>query len=227
MMKRFPASACLATCLWLAAASAGAIDWPDVPVPAGARGETVSSHMVYNGMSMRASRFSVGQPVEDVKAFYRQSWNGKIVDSPLGAQKSVLGHLHENRYYITVELTATGKSTQGQIGVMLLPDKDLPADAVGKGFERMPRTDVAEDIVHMDTERKVRTLSMVNDYSPFQNEQFYTRRLTSQGYYKEAGADACMAMSAICHTRYTRKNDRITVTAMRESAGTYIVAVVE
>lgn len=224
-MKRRLATACIIATLSMAA-PAVAIDWPDVPVPAGATGETVSSHMVYNGMSMRASRFTVNQSVDDVKAFYRKRWENKVVDSPLGPHKSVLGHLYQNRYYITVELAATGASTQGQIGVMLLPDKDLPEDGVGKGFERLPRTDVAEDIVHMDTERKVRTLSMVNDYSPFQNEQFYTRRLTAQGYAREQG-DACMAMSAVCHTRYTRRDDRITVTAMRESAGTYIVAVVE
>lgn len=220
------------SCAFLAALLAvvppvAAIDWPDVPVPAGATGETVSSHMVYNGMSMRASRFTVNSPVEEVKAFYRKHWDGKVVDSPLGPYKSVLGHLHRNRYYITVELAAAGASTQGQIGVMLLPDKDLPADAVGKGFERLPRTSVAEDVVHMDTGRRVRTLGMVNDYSPFQNEQFYTRRLTAQGYAKDAGADACMPMSAACHSRYTRNDDRITVTSMRESAGTYIVAVVE
>src|SRR5690606_5042909 len=56
----------------LAVAGPGrAVDWPDVPVPEGATGETVSSHMIYNGMSMRASRFTVDLPVEEVKAFYR------------------------------------------------------------------------------------------------------------------------------------------------------------
>lgn len=211
----------------MATAPAHALDWPEVPVPEGASGEIVSDHMVYNGMSMRASRYRVNQPVDEVKAFYRKRWNGKVVDTPLGPNRSVLGHLHDDTYYITIELMPQGRSTQAQIGVLELPQKDLPADAVGKGFERLPQTRVAEDIVHMDTDRQVRTLSMANGHSPFQNEQFYTRRLLAQGYRKEPGADACMAMSALCHTRYTRQDDRITVTAMREGDQTQIVAVVE
>lgn len=227
---RIPANlpaALLIACAMAAGGPARAVDWPDVPVPDGAIGETVSSHMVYNGMSMRASRFTVDRPVDEVKAFYRKRWAGKLVDTPLGPQRSVLGHLQDARYYVTVELSPLGKSTSGQIGVLQLPYEDLPADAVGKGFERLPRTAVAEDIVHMDTERRVRTLSMANGFSPYQNAQFYTRRLAAQGYRKEPGSDACMAMSAICHVRYTRDGDRVTVTAMREGDGTQIVAVVE
>ena len=204
-----------------------AVDWPDVPVPEGPTGETVYSPMIYNGMSMRASRFTVDLPVEEVKAFYRKRWQGRLVDTPLSPRHSVLGHLPDARHYVTVELTPRGRTTAGQIGVLQLPDRDLPPDAVGKGFERLPRTVVAEDIVHMDTERRVRTLSMANRFSPYQNAQFYTRRLAGQGYRKEPDSDACLAMSAVCHVRYTRADDRITVTAMRDADGTRIVAVVE
>lgn len=207
--------------------AAGAVDWPSVPVPKGARGERVSDHMIYNGLSMRADRFTVDQPIASVRAFYLRQWKDQMADTPIGNGRSVLGHLSGGRYYVTVELTPVGHSTQGQIGVMQLPDRDLSGQVLGKGFERMPRTQVAEDIVYMDTPQRVRSLRLSNPYSPFQNERFYTRRLAAQGYAKAPAAAPCAAASTLCQVRYTRGERRITVTAVRAHAGSEIVAVLE
>lgn len=203
-----------------------ALDFPDVPVPKGARGERVSDHMRYNGLDMRASQFSIDQPVERVRAFYLQEWEDQVADTALDGGGRVLGYLHRGRDYVTVTLRPAGRGTEGTIGVMRLPLEEVAPDAVGKGFERLPRTEVSEDIVYLDTPRQVRTLNMSNAHSPFQNERFYTRQLGAQGYVREPG-DACQASSQLCQVRYTRDSDRITVTAMRGKDATAIVAVIE
>ena len=91
-------------------------DWPDVPLPEGAQGEWVSRHMVYNGLNMRASRFMVAAKADAVEAFYRQAWKGEVVRNTLG-RKTILGRA-DGDHFITVELTAKGGGTQGQIGIM-------------------------------------------------------------------------------------------------------------
>lgn len=217
----------LALLLSAAMAPANAVDWPSVPVPQGARGERVSDHMIYNGLSMSASRFTVDQPIARVRAFYLRQWKDQVADTPMPHGRSVLGHLSGGRYYVTVELTPVGDSTEGQIGVMRLPDRDLSGQVLGKGFERMPQTQVAEDIVYMDTPQRVRSLRLSNAYSPFQNERFYTRRLAAQGYVKTPADTPCAAASDLCQVRYTCGERRITVTAIRARAGSEIVAVLE
>lgn len=213
--------------LLLCMSPAAAADWPAVPVPAGARGEVVTRHMLYNGIDMRASQFQVKQPLSEVKAFYRGEWGKRLTDTPLG-NKHVLGHLAKG-HFITVELAAAGEtSTRGQIGVMKIPDTLPDADAIGRGFARLPNTTVVEDIVYLDTPGKVRTLNLVNRYSPFQNAQFYSRRYKGQGYAQEPDAAPCVAASRKCLLRYSKGEARVMVSAIQDrKLGTVIVAVVE
>jgi hypothetical protein len=221
------AARALATVLFGGVASqARAIDWPEVPVPDQASGEIVSDHMIYNGISMRASRFTVPAELDQVERFYRQNWGKAMVVTPLPG-KTVLGHMASGGYYITVELSGQGKATRGQIGVMQLPGEALAPDLVGRGFGRLPDTQVAEDIVYMDTPRHVRTLSMRNRYSPLQNQQYYTRHFAALGYTKDGSSPPCSVASVDCVSRFTRQDERITVTSSRGKTGTVVVAVVE
>lgn len=224
-MRRVFATAIAMALLATAPASAG--DWPDVPVPEGARGEIVSSHMIYNGLHMRASRFTAPMPLDQVKAFYREQWGRAVADTPHRG-KTLLGHAtRDAKHYITVELTGEGDSTRAQIGVMALP-KHVPSPAaLGAGFTRMPGTTVAEDIVYLDTPSRVRTLSMLNRYSPLQNSNFYQRSLLAQGYQWTHLGGACKTDSEICRSRYTRGDKRITVSSSKTPAGTATIAVIE
>lgn len=226
-MKRGVIPTAAPALLALAACPALAADWPEVPVPEGAKGEIVSDDMVYNGLHMRASRFTVPLPVDKVKAFYREEWGPRMIDTPHRG-KRVLGYpTRDAKYYITVELTQSGNSTQGQIGVMELPKKPPSADSIGAGFARMPETTVAEDIVYLDTPAHVRTLSMVNRYSPQQNSDFYARNLAPKGYVREPGKTPCKANSAECVTRYVNGDKRVTVSSSKSQVGTVVIAVIE
>ena len=213
--------------LALAAGSAVAADWPSVPVPKDAKGEIVSDDMIYNGLRMRASRFDVPLPVDKVKAFYREEWGRGMIDTPHRG-KSVLGYpTKDAKHYITVELTQAGSSTQGQIGVMELPKKPPAPGSIGAGLARMPDTTVAEDIVYMDTPSRVRTLSMLNRYSPLQNSDFYARNLSSKGYVRQPAKQPCKAGSSECVSHYVNGTKRITVASTKSDAGTVVIAVIE
>lgn len=213
--------------LALAATPLPAADWPQVPVPDGADGETVSSHMIYNGLHMRASRFTAPMPLDKVKAFYRGHWGNGMADTPHRG-KTLLGHATPDaKHYITVELAGAGNTTHAQIGVMVLPKRAPSPASIGAGFARMPGTTVAEDIVYLDTPARVRTLSLVNRYSPLQNSNFYHRNLLSQGYRGEPLGGACKAASHSCSSRYANGDKRVTVSSSKTPAGTVTLAVFE
>ena len=225
-MSSNKAIACLACTILVlsAAAPAAAVDFPAVPVPEGSSGEVVSRHMVYNGLNMRASRFTVRQPLADVRAFYRGRWGTAMVETPLRG-KTVLGH-KAGDFYITVELQPSGGTTHGQVGITQVPPKGQ-APSRGKGFALLPRTQVLEDIVYMDTPEQARTLNMRNTYSPFQNDRFYARTLRGKGYVRETDGAHCGASSARCVTRYVKGSSRMVLAYMRDATGTQVAAIIE
>ncbi|RMH93821.1 hypothetical protein EBB59_04025 [Lysobacter pythonis] len=175
--------------------------------------------MVYNGLNMRASRFVVDGRVEAVETFYRKIWNGRVVRNTLG-HKTILGHATRN-HFITIELTGKGGATQGQIGIM---EMGKPVGTPGKDFAKLPGTRVFEDIIHLDTPQRSRSLRMHNRNSPYQNERFYTRELTARGYAREANSMTCQANSTMCISYFIKGDGRIVVNLNKQSDGTSIVA---
>lgn len=207
-------------------AAAMAVDWPSVPVPDDAKGEIVSDHMVYNGIDMHASRFATHASMADMKAFYRKEWGSRMVETPSHG-KTVLGHM-SGRYYITVELTPSGASTRGQIGITRIPDDKPDPASLGKGFSRPPMTRVYEDIVYMDTPEKTRTLRFGNNLSPFQNAQFYARMLRGKGFQpSQSPASTCASTSSKCVSSYEKGEERIVIAYVGYSKGTQMAAVIQ
>lgn len=205
------------------AATLGA-SFPSVPVPEGASGEMVTRHMVYNGVDMRASRFTAPQPISNVKAFYGAEWGSAMVESKLDG-KTILGH-RSGKHYITVELTPSGGLTRGQVGITRIPDATV-ATSRGEGFPALSGTLVIEDIVYMDTPQKARTLNMRNRYSPQQNDRYYDRMLRVQGYVREASAAGCTANSRKCVSYFSKGDSRVVVAYVRDASGTQVAAIIE
>lgn len=226
-MMEFPrrASAALLSTV-IAALPAIALAWPSVPLPERSRGETVSEDLSYNGLPMRARRFTTPLPPADVLAFYARTWgeDGHVV-TPFG-HKTIVGRL-EDGHYITVELAAEGVGTAGNIGIMKIPrDQSLPE--LGKDFYRPAGTEVVSDIVHRDTPNRTRTLMLKNRLSPYANLQLYSSRLGGDGWRGQV-AGSCVPASTQCVVNYERQGGgRMMMSLAREqSQGTVIVVNVE
>lgn len=205
---------------------ATAAAWPSVPLPERSRGESVSEDLSYNGLPMRARRFTTPLPPAEVLAFYARTWgkDGHVV-TPLG-QKTVVGRL-ESGHYITVELAPDGAGTSGNIGIMKIPrDDSLPE--LGKDFYRPAGTEVVSDIVHRDTPNRTRTLMLKNRLSPYANLQLYSSRLGGDGW-KGHVSGTCVPTSTQCLVNYEQPGGgRMMMTLAREqSQGTVIVVNVE
>lgn len=178
----------------LLALCASAHAWPTVPLPADSRGEAVSRHMKYNGLDMRASRFSTPATVEEVVAFYAAKWPGRHVVDELDG-KTIVGHA-DGAHYVTVELAPSGGGTEGTVGIIRLP-RDGQVPELGKGFYVPAGTEVLSDIVHLDMPRQTRTLVLSNGLSPYVNQLHYSRHLRGEGWKASRGS-ACRPSEREC-----------------------------
>lgn len=201
-------------------ASAGS-GWVDVPVPDETRVQWVTTDMRYNGLSMQAYRFQLDRPIAEVIAFYRRSQDGKLVENKVGV-KTVLGY-QKGSHFVTIELTPSGGSTQGQIGIMKLPARK-PAPA-GQGFPKPAGTRVYEEIVYRDVAGHPATLRMGNAMSPFQNQQFYRRKYLGDGYSNDSGNAPCKASSETCVAHYEKGGRQISITTFRDARETIVMAI--
>lgn len=205
--------------------AAHADEWPDVALPDGSQGEWVSRHMIYNGLHMRAGKFSSTTSADDTLAFYRKAWRGDLTENRMRG-KTVIGRPH-GRHFVTVEIEPRGAGAGGTIGIMRLPEGP-PEQPPGHGFARPAGSEVVNDIRYLDTRNETRTLLLTNTLSPFVNQQFYLRRLRSQGW-DIVDPGGCKSSSQACTARFEKKNGaRMSMSIRRErEGGTVVVANLE
>lgn len=218
MRRRVELALVVAVALAAVALPAAAADWPEVPEPEDAHGEWVSKHMIYNGLPMRASRFTTARSVQQVVDFYNQRWPGQTVVNVV-AGKTVVGHAERN-HYVTIEIQPQGGGSQGQVGIVELP-KDKAAKVPGDDFPKPGGTRVVNDIQYVDDPG--RTLAMESTLSPFQSESFYRSRLPGQGWTREASSAPCSMIANSCVARYSKGSQEMTMTFSRIEQGTSIV----
>lgn len=191
-----------------------AAGWPTVPLPENSKGETVSRHMTYNGLPMRASRFSTTQEVEEIVAFYARKWNGKYVVDQLEG-KTIIGHA-DGDHYVTVEVEPAGGGSEGTVGIVEMPAEGAKPE-LGKDFYRPGGTEVISDITYHDTPNETRTLVLQNQLSPYVNQQHYLRRMRANGWSTMDSAP-CLPASSQCVGKFEKGGDRkMVVTTSRDS----------
>lgn len=208
----------LTVALAFTAGAAGAAAWPEVAEPENVESEWVSKDMIYNGIPMRVSRFTSTRSSAEVVAFYTRQWPGQVVVNEL-AGKTVVGHA-QGEHYITVEVSAKGRGSQAQIGIVRMLDRK-PKAAAGADFLKPSGTQVVNDITYLDTPG--RTLTMESPLSPFQSEAFYASRLPGKGWKRDTGGSPCSMIARQCVARYSKGSQDMTLTFHRYDQVTSIV----
>ena len=217
---------------WLALALSSACvgdawAWPKVPLPEGSKGEMVSEHMKYNGLDMRASKFSSPMKPAQVVDFYARLWPDEHVVDKIG-EKTVVGHA-DGVHYVTVELVAAGGGSDGTIGIVELPKSGKPP-TLGKGIYKPVATEVVSDITYLDTPGETRTVVLRNKLSPYMNYQHYNQQLGPQGW-RSTVTGTCKPASRECVVSFERgKGDRMAMTLNRQQdtgTGTVLVLNIE
>jgi hypothetical protein len=206
-MKGTDARIALGCVLSAMAATAAAGDWPQVPLPQGSSVGAVAGHMVYNGLDMRPQTFRSRAAPQDLLAFYERAWGPRRVVNTLADGSQIVGH-REGDYYITVQLRAAGRGSEGTIGVVDLASAPDAPPELGKGLPRPQGTHVFNDIAYPDDPVPARTVAMRNTLSVRQNAQWFQERLQGEGW-KPADANRCRDDG--CVQRYERGDSKLTL----------------
>jgi hypothetical protein len=119
----------LALLAWLATRAGHATEWPEVRLPPGAHGFSLSGSISANGMPMQVQGFLSKQPALQVIAWYRASLGMPLVENRVGIS-TVLGRAQGN-HYLTVQIEPAGGGSRG-----LVAQADLTAMIAGREEER-------------------------------------------------------------------------------------------
>jgi hypothetical protein len=182
------AALCLAAGL---PASAGAGDWPSVPLPEEAQSSTVAEQMTLNGASMRVRVFVSPRPPSDVAGWFRRTLGEPLVESKVQG-KLVLGR-KQGDYYQTVQLEAAGTGTRGTVAVTSLRSAQENGAQTRARLEhwlaRLPAgTRVVTDMVSRDGDRQSLYMVFVNSQTEAVNRERVLSLMADEGYRLEGAA---------------------------------------
>lgn len=108
-------AATITLALLLGSASAAEPDWPELPLPEGARAETVTPDSVMNGRHSRILRARLTGSVDDALAFYREKFGRERVENPLRDARVIA--TRQGAFFNTVQLRERGA---GQVEATLI-----------------------------------------------------------------------------------------------------------
>jgi hypothetical protein len=182
--------------------------WPIPPLPSGTHTQNVARRIVFNGLDMRAQLFRSSQSPQDIVAFYRRAWKGRVVVNRVGDQQ-VIGH-NQGDYFVTIQVQGAGAGSKGNIGVVDVasaPRHFVP----GKGVPTPMGSKVFNDIAYPDDPVPARMVALRNTLSPRQNASFYRERLAGDGWKPQG--DRCD--TAACVLSYQREEEKMTLVITR------------
>ena len=167
-------------------------DWPEPPVPEGARLEMVAENMLVNGVPMRTWTLSAAQAARETLDFYRELWETEATGERPGFTEQEMGKWRlltrlQGDYLITVQVdTEQPLSTRGLVGVSKLPAmQSLPK--LGKNFPTPGQTQIINDIHATDLNKKSRTLVATSNRSMRSVIRFYRTTFEKDGWQEQTG----------------------------------------
>ena len=132
----------------------------------------------------------------------------------------IVGH-KEGGYYITVQIRSDGSGSKGDIGIMRIPESNVPP-VLGRGVPKPQNTIVINDIQYPDDATPARTLALGNSLSLQQNVSYYREQLQSGGW-KPAGMDTCRQGADSCVMEYELGSRKMTLALANEGRRTHVV----
>jgi hypothetical protein len=169
-------------CLFLAA-PVSAVAWATFDAPPSASLEWVAQDLVFNGVAMRIQFFRTKAAPAEVLAYYRQRWTegGKrlYVENNLGPWRTI-SHASGD-YFLTAQIRPAARGgAEGYLSQR--PLKMAPRPILGQGFDLPSGSEVVNDILSQDGDRRGRTLLLFNNLSVDANATFFRGNLQQDGW---------------------------------------------
>ncbi|GEM_PF-1727108 len=158
---------------------------PEIPTQGDMTITVVSDHMNFNGIEMSGYELHSQRSLDEVIAFYKSAWKGRVAVSQMQAGLNpspwtVLSH-RDGDYLITLQLQPDDPS--GCSGFVSVSDvfggeRSRPAS----DFPMPSGSKIVNDITAKDPGKRSRTLVLQNSDSVQSNLDFYRAQLQRQGW---------------------------------------------
>lgn len=166
--------------------------WPTVALPTGLDTFSVGQDMINNGTPMRVQGFVSRRSQADLLNWFRQHWPAPLVETTQG-QQQVLGR-GQGGYYITVQIEAAGRDSQGSRGLVAIADlqgmkqqRPRHESAQQAWLQRWPSgTRVLSQVSTHEDGRNATHRVMSNSQSLHGNRQTLIELMRQDGYALEA-----------------------------------------
>lgn len=199
------------------------------PPPPKARVDNVGDENQALGMQLSIRRFETDSAPEQVLAFYRKLWKGRVAESEMSPWR-MIGRLVDDRYQNVQVQAASGGGSWGYLSISDLPEqarkKRYAPDAMGGQFPRMSGSRVLDDQHSRDPGKEGQTLLLVNGFSVNSNASFYRQHYQGQGWR--------LVLDEAVATRregqvlaFTRTGERLILAINRSEEQTQVVANLE
>lgn len=198
--RRRLAAALTAVVLLLDAASSvaaqSAADWPQVRLPEGVSIFPIGDRMTIGGMPMHVVGFVSPMPPGRLLGAMRQSLGQPLVES-VSQSRPVLGRA-EGRFYITVQVTASGEGSRGIVSVAdrgPVPGMSRDIAAASRWLERLPSgSSITSNVSSEDAGKSARHLVVTNGHAESVNRDAVMQLMQQDGFRleRETRADAAI-----------------------------------
>ena len=166
--------------LMLLGASSAHAAWPEIPIPANARAESIGDEVRLNGIPMRMHRILSQQSFKDILDFYRDALGSRLAERNL-AGSTILSQ-ERGDYFITVKV----RPLSATLNEVLVSASDMveAKRAANRplGFGLPANSMVMSDMESVDAGKRSRQLVVTNRQALDTNVQALTQELAGRGF---------------------------------------------
>lgn len=164
----------------LLGASSAHAAWPEIPIPANARAESIGDEVRLNGIPMRMHRILSQQSFKDILDFYRDALGSRLAERNL-AGSTILSQ-ERGDYFITVKV----RPLSATLNEVLVSASDMveAKRAANRplGFGLPANSMVMSDMESVDAGKRSRQLVVTNRQALDTNVQALTQELAGRGF---------------------------------------------
>lgn len=183
------ASSCLillfSTCVFSAPApDALQQDIPLIDIMPEMDAEWVARKILYNGIPTSIQNFTTVKPLKEVISYYKNQWGKKAIQKTV-KQAETIG-TESNGFYYSVQAEAQGLGAHGSLTVTPVMHAGNLQVSNQTEFPLLPDSLVITKVEAVDRGVLSETLTVLNQSSATDNENWLTNELTHQGWQKLA-----------------------------------------
>lgn len=172
----------------IATSGTGESKWPTPTIPDDVRLFPIGEQLIVDGMPMQLRGFLSDRSPAQLLETWRRSLGPAVVENTVGTTR-VLGK-NENRFYITVQIRAAGKGSQGTVAITDLgafaQSHDARRSSTAQLLDRLPSgSTITSQLASKEGNTSTRHIVVVNTHSEALNRDAVMSMMAVDGFVLE------------------------------------------